>query len=297
MSRVFCRAAEVGKALDALNGCPDRAKSTLRGLRTARIEKAANSVNVRDRLGREQYHPIRLGRGGGNSFSVPQLSTQAFTSPRGTAWRVRRNSVRRLRSSSRSGLSMSTTEFEQRDGLGEDRPNFLTSLCCELAKASVRVGVEIDRAADDVHIGKASGWLGESPRTTWAWRLRRLAHPTTTSTARACPPPPRPAGARGFLRERNRKIACDSGLAPNAAIIKAGMRRAAGTGVVPVIHRGWREGAGPSGSAPTTSSSGLTGGPVSSHANIGLRSSQFGFCVSISAIFHARFECFKRFSR
>jgi hypothetical protein len=48
---------------------------------------------------------------------VPQLWTQAFTSPSGTAWR-------------------------ERDGLGQHGPNLLAPFGREFAKASFRIGVE-----------------------------------------------------------------------------------------------------------------------------------------------------------
>ena len=55
------------------------AQSALRRLRIVDVEEFADPLDIAGGILREQDHPMRCGSGRGNSLSVPQLSTHAFT--------------------------------------------------------------------------------------------------------------------------------------------------------------------------------------------------------------------------
>src|SRR6185312_12011272 len=107
---VLGRTAEIGKLLDTLQRRKDRAQGTFGRFRIVDVEELADPLQIAGSLQREMDHPSRCGFGRGNSLSVPQLSTLAFTSRSGMASRVRLKFSRRRRSSAISGLPMSTTE-------------------------------------------------------------------------------------------------------------------------------------------------------------------------------------------
>jgi hypothetical protein len=78
------RALETGQFLDHLSAS-GLFQRTFGSVRLSRSREGSHALHVRDRSGDKEIVIFR-GLGCGNSFAVPQLSTQVLTSSSGTAW-------------------------------------------------------------------------------------------------------------------------------------------------------------------------------------------------------------------
>ena len=104
------RHTQIGIFRQPLDRRQDSRHCTARGSGIGLIQKSPQSLDIRQRLGRKNDHPILRGDGRGNSPAVSQLATHALTPSSETAVRLCRNPTSRRRSSATSGPARSTTE-------------------------------------------------------------------------------------------------------------------------------------------------------------------------------------------